>query len=73
MARRVDDGVARSRRSKRNLGRVDCDILLLLFDQCIEQESEFKLHPLGRTGLFYIFDFALGKRTCVVQDPANER
>ncbi len=71
--RRVNNGIAAARSSKRNLSRVDSDVLLLLLEQRIEQESEFKFHPLSSAGLFNLVDLAFWKRTGVVQNPANER
>ena len=59
--RRIDDGVTAARCSKRNLGRIDGDVLLLLLEKRIEQEREFKLHPLSRAGLLYLFDLPLGQ------------
>jgi hypothetical protein len=69
----VNDGVATSRRPKRDLSRVDRNVLLLLFEQRIEQERKFKFHPLSRAGLLYFIDFPFWKRASVVQNPANER
>ncbi len=43
--RRVDDDVLPLRRAKRNLRRVDRDVLRLLFEQRIEQKGIFELHP----------------------------
>src|SRR4029453_14985764 len=65
VTRRINDGVATSRRPKRDLSRVDRDVLLLLFEQRIEQESKFELHPFTRAGLLYFIDFSLGKRAGV--------
>ena len=58
MPRRVDNGVTAPRRSKRNLCGVDGDVLLLLFEQCIEQEGEFKRHPFSSAGFFHLLDFS---------------
>ena len=69
----IDDGVTAAPGTKRNLRRIDRDILFLLLEQRVKQEREFKLHRFGRAGLFYLVDLAFGERAGVVQDPSNQR
>ena len=71
VSRRVDDDVFASRRSKRNLGRVDRDVLILLFEQRVEQKSEFKFHSLRRARFLHHLDLAFRERIGVVQNPTD--
>ena len=73
MSGRIDDRVFASRRSKRDFGCINCDVLFLLLKKGIEQKSEFKSHSLRCACLLYLFDFAFGQRTCVVQDATDQR
>ena len=58
MPRRVDDGIAALRRSKRYLGRVDGDILFLFLEQRVEQKRKFKFHAFNSTSLLNLLDLA---------------
>jgi hypothetical protein len=71
--RGINDGVLAPRRSKRNFGRIDCDVLFLLLKKRIEQKGKFKLHSLRGTRFLYLFDLPFGQRTGVVQNATDER
>ena len=47
VAGRIDDDVTPPLRAELNLRGVDGDVLLLLFQQRIEQKGVFKFHALG--------------------------
>ena len=72
MTWRVDDHVLPLRRSKRNLRRIDRDVLFLLLEQGIEEKSILKLHPLRRAGVLDAFDFSFRQRIRVVQNPTDQ-
>ena len=53
----------RSRRAKRNLRRIDGDVLLLLLEQSIEKKSILEFHPLRRAGLLDLSIFPSGNES----------
>ena len=71
--RRIDDRVTAACCSKRNLGGVDGDVLLLFLEKRIEQKREFKLHPFGCAGVLYFFDLPFRQRAGVVENAPDER
>src|SRR5207247_9395829 len=73
VSRRIDDRVTAARCSKRNLSRIDRNILLLLLDKRIQQKREFKLHPFSRTGLLYLLNLSFGQRNGGMQNSPDER
>ena len=73
MPRRIDDDVIALSRVKRNLRRVDGDILSLLFRKSIEQKSKLKLPAFCLAQFFETLKFSIRQRACVMQQPANER
>jgi hypothetical protein len=73
VARRVDDDVVAARRPKRNLRRVDRDVLFLLLEQSIEQKRELKFHSFRRASLLHHVHLSVGQRIGVVQDATDER
>ena len=56
----VDDHVFTQIRSKRELCRVDGDILLLFLQQGIEKECKLEVHSFGLTRLADLLDFPFG-------------
>jgi len=72
MARRVDDDVVAARGPKRNLRRVDRDVLFLLLEQGVEQKREFEFHSFRRASLFDHVHLPIGQRIGVMQDATDE-
>jgi hypothetical protein len=72
MTWRVDDDVGASVRSELDLGGVDGDVLLLLFEEGVEEEGVFKVHALGLGGGLDLGDFSIWKRVGVVEDASDE-
>jgi hypothetical protein len=54
------------------LGGVDGDVLLLLFEEGVEEEGVFKVHALGLGGGLDLGDFSIWKRVGVVEDASDE-
>ena len=55
---RVDDDVRAPLRFEPDLGRIDRDVLTLLFEQRVEHKREFELHPLLRARFLHHLDLA---------------
>jgi hypothetical protein len=72
MAWGVDDDVGASVRSELDLGGVDGDVLLLLFEKGVEEESVFEVHPFGFGGGLDLGDFSVGEGVGVVEDASDE-
>ncbi len=70
---RVDDEVVASRRSKRDLRRINRNVLLLLLEQGVEHESKLKFHPFRRARLLHHVDLSFRQRIRVVQNAPDER
>ena len=58
---RVDDDVLPPRGAKRNLRRVDRDVLRLLLEQSIEQKGVFEFHSFRGASLLYGCDLPFGQ------------
>ena len=59
MARGVDDRVGALLRAEEDARGIDGDVLLLLFDQGVEEEGVFELHAFDGTVLTNLLDFAV--------------
>ena len=70
--RRVDDDVFAPLGFEPDLGRVDRNVLFLLFEQRIEHERELKFHSLRRARLLHHLDLAFRKTVRVMQDSSDE-
>ena len=55
----IDDGVGTFLSAEENTRGIDGDVLLLFFEESIEQERIFKVHAFGGTVATYLFDFSI--------------
>ena len=73
MAGRVDDDVVPPGAPKLNLRRIDRDVLLLLLGERIKHKGVFERFSARCARFAKAFDFALGQRIRVRQNPTDQR
>ena len=72
MARGVDDRVGALLRAEEDARGIDGDVLLLLFDQGVEEEGVFELHAFDRAVLADLLHLAVGQGVGVMEEAADE-
>ncbi len=70
---RINNDVVTFGRVKRDLRRINGDILSLLFSKSIEQKSKFKGPSFCLAQFFEALHFSIRERACVMQQSSNQR